>query len=69
MYCTPERSITGTICIYRSKHVYMYQARSQGGSLGVEEPHSQIKGSQFYQKGPLFCLKNHKFVKESTILL
>ena len=31
------------------------QARSQGGSLGVEEPPSQIKG-------PLFCLKNHKFV-------
>ena len=26
------------------------QARSQGGSLGAEEPPSQIKGSQFYQK-------------------
>ena len=57
----------------------MHQACSQGGSLGVEEPPSQIKGPQFYQKGPLFrlkkpqicqkgrpqiCLKVHYFVEK-----
>ena len=29
---------------------------------------SQIKGPQFYQKGPLFCLKSHNFFKRSAIL-
>ena len=35
---------------------------AKGGSLGAEELPSQIKGPQFYHKGQLFCLKNHKFV-------
>ena len=50
-----------------------YQARSQGGSVGSDEPPSQIKGpllctkrstfynkrSTFYNKGPLFTIKVH----------
>ena len=35
------------------KHVV--QTRSQGSSLDAEEPPSQIKGPQFYQKDLLFC--------------
>ena len=38
------------------------QARSQGGSLGAEEPPSLKKRSTILLKGPLFCLKSHNFV-------
>ena len=63
----PHTAIHFTIvkCSHTSYSFYVLpvlQARSQGGSLGAEEPPFQVKG-------PLFCLKNHNFAKVSTILL
>ena len=44
-------------CWRTCTYTQVLQARSQGGFLGAEEPPSQIKGPQSYQKGPLLCLK------------
>ena len=40
------------------------QACSQGGSLGVEESPSQIKGPLFCLKRPQICQKVHYFVEK-----
>ena len=63
-------------------HDDLKQARSQGGSVGSDEPPSQTKGplfyakrstfynkrSTFYNKGPLFTTKVHFFNKRSLLV-
>ena len=54
LLCVKPLAQLPIICQRKLPIMDQVQARSQGGSVGSDEPPSQIKGPLFQRKGPVF---------------